>query len=522
MPSDARSRECLSRMNESLQKPAKNCPPFVSCFRAGTAVAAFPQAGLRSSPAPPSIEQPVRLFGLGQGEPRTVAIARKDSQSFRLTGWFAVLSLFCITVVSAFSSVLLSRFLSENLLRHDADTLTEVVQGMVDVHNASAYFAGMHDDGKDRRVEEFFIRIAKLPDVLRANIYAHDQRVLWSSDPALIGRRLGANRELEDALAGRVQIESGVIGPGDIKPEHLRLAGRDPRYVESYMPVRSPSDGAVIGVVELYRVPTALFEAIDRGIRLIWLSAAGAGLLLYAALFGLVRRADRLLEEQRERLLEAETLAVVGEMTGAIAHGIRNPLASIRTSAELLQDERLPGVWHAAQDITAEVDRLSEWVRQLLTYSNREPARLQSVDLAAVTRSCLDGFARECERMGVKIDYSVEPGVPHVRGEPVRLLHVLNSVISNALEAMPGGGALEVRIAHGRGGGACLIVRDTGIGVPEPALLRVFVPFFTTKRKGLGLGLPLVKRIVTRFGGSVSLTSTVGQGSAVEIRLPAF
>ncbi|MGE5099587.1 MAG: sensor histidine kinase [Deltaproteobacteria bacterium] len=112
--------------------------------------------------------------------------------------------------------------------------------------------------------------------------------------------------------------------------------------------------------------------------------------------------------------------------------------------------------------------------------------------------------------------------MPHVRGEPVRLLHVLNSIVANALEAMPDGGALQVRVGNAAGGRVSLVVRDTGIGVTGTDLPRVFAPFFTTKRKGLGLGLPLVKRIVTRFGGSVAFTSAPGQGSAVEIELLAY
>jgi two-component system sensor histidine kinase HydH len=211
---------------------------------------------------------------------------------------------------------------------------------------------------------------------------------------------------------------------------------------------------------------------------------------------------------------------VIGEMTGAIAHGIRNPLASIRSSAELLQEEASAESQRTAQDIMAQVDRLSEWVRQLLTYSDREPARLQSVDLPDVVRRCLEGVVRECERRGVTIDYADQALVPHVRGEPVRLLHVLNSIVANALEAMPDGGALQVRVGNAAGGRVSLVVRDTGIGVPERDLRRVFAPFFTTKRKGLGLGLPLVKRIVTRFGGTVSIASEAGRGSEVVVELP--
>ncbi|MDQ6618153.1 MAG: ATP-binding protein [Pseudomonadota bacterium] len=442
--------------------------------------------------------------------------------SLRFTGWFALLSFFCIGLVSVASSILLSRFLTTNLLEHDAATMMEVVQSLVDVQDTSAYFVQGNSPPRDQRFEEFLAHVARLPDVLRANIYDRDQRVLWSSDPALIGRKLGPNAELEEALEGHIEIESGVISPSDPKPEHLRLSSREPRFVENYLPVRAARDRPVIGVVELYRVPTALFEATQRGVRLIWMSAILGGALLYLVLYGLVRRADRLLEEQSVRLLESETLAVIGEMTGAITHGIRNPLASIRSSAELLHDEPSTEVRGAAQDIMSEVDRLSEWVRQLLTYSDQAPASLSPVDVPGVLHGCIEGYARELHRCGIEVDMQVAEAVPPARAEVLRLTHVFNSLIANALEAMPSGGALAVNVSVTTGGRDVEVrMRDTGSGIAAEALPRIFAPFFTTKRKGLGLGLPLVNRIITRFGGSVTLTSNPGDGALVTIRLCA-
>jgi len=447
---------------------------------------------------------------------------RAGRRSFSLTRWFSLLSLVCISAASIVLSMLLSRFLTENLLERDAQVLMEVVQSLAEVQDTSRYFLGRSTDVRDRSLEEFFVHVAKLPDVLRTNIYARDQRVLWSSDPALVGRYLGPNHELEEALEGKMAVESGVIGAdADTKPEHLLLRSAEPRFVENYLPVRAAPGGPVIGVVEVYRVPAALFQTINHGLQLIWSTALGGGLFLYLMLFWIVRRADRLIEEQSQRLLESETLAVIGEMTGAITHGIRNPLASIRTSAELCQDDPSPGVREAARDITAEVDRLSEWVRQLLTYSEQEPARLAAVDLAPLLRSCLGGFEREMQRCGVNVDTAILPALPPVRAEPVRLSHVFNSLLANALEAMPKGGHLAVAAnVSPKGRSVRVTIRDTGVGIPREALSRVFAPFFTSKSKGLGLGLPLVKRIVTRFGGSVSIASEPGRGAEIVVELP--
>jgi signal transduction histidine kinase len=208
-------------------------------------------------------------------------------------------------------------------------------------------------------------------------------------------------------------------------------------------------------------------------------------------------------------------------MTGAITHGIRNPLASIRTSAELLQDDSSADVRGAANDIVAEVDRLSEWVRQLLTYADQQPAALGPVDVAATLRQCIDGFAREFQRRRVEVRFLASPDLPLATAERLRLTHVFNSLIANALEAMPDGGRLDIEASLQEPARRVQVtLRDTGVGVASEHLPRLFAPFFTTKRKGLGLGLPLVKRIVTRFGGAVSLASERNEGTTVTVQLP--
>ena len=450
----------------------------------------------------------------------SVAEVKARPRRYGLTRQFALLAFVCIGSVSIASSVLLSRFLTRHLLERDAQILMEVVQSIAEVRDTGSYFQGKPSPLAERTLEDFFVQVAKLPDVLRANIYARDQKVLWSSDQTLIGKILGPNPELEEALEGKLAIESGVIGANDPKPEHLLLKSREPQFVEDYLPVRAANGGPVVGVVEVYRVPEALFEIIAQGLRLIWAIAIAGGLLLYAALYWIVRRADRLIEAQSDRLLESETLAVIGEMAGAITHGIRNPLASIRTSAELIEDDGSPAVRESARDITAEVDRLSEWVRQLLTYSKHETAQLEAVDIAEIVSATCAGFEREMHKRGIAFESAIDNRLPLVRGEPVRLAHALNSLIANALEAMPKGGRLQV-FAHltSKGRIVRVTIKDSGVGIPRDNLARVFAPFFTSKAKGLGLGLPLANRIVSRFGGVLSVVSEPDKGTEVHVDL---
>jgi two-component system, NtrC family, sensor histidine kinase HydH len=444
-----------------------------------------------------------------------------SSKPFRLVRWFSLVSLLCIALVSGISSVMLSNFLTNQMLQRDAEVSMQFVQSIADVQNARTYFLRSDYALPDKNLEEFFSHISTSPDVLRANVYARDGRIVWSSDRALIGQKFGANADLDKALQGHLEFETGIADwHGGPKPEHINFGDAPVRFVELYLPVRDMPSGSVIGVVEVYKTPTALFATISSGVRLIWVSAITGGLLLYLALFWLIRRANRIIINQQERLVESETLAVVGEMATVIAHGIRNPLASIRSSAELCLTESEPSVREAAEDITHEADRLEKWVRELLTYSQSVSEEIENVEISEVINQSVNQFSREMKRRNVSLYLSLPPSLPLVRGSTALLSEVFNNVFANALDAMPDGGELALSGGVNQHLGSVLIhVSDTGIGMQPAQLERVFVPFYTTKIKGVGLGLALVKRILRRLGGDIDLTSEASKGTTVNLRL---
>ncbi len=281
-------------------------------------------------------------------------------------------------VVGIVTSLLLSAFLTKHMLQRDATLTMEEVQSIVHIGKAGGYFRnGVHEPG-DPHAEEFFQFIASMHDVLRTNFYAKDGTVIWSTDKSLVGRAPGRNPELDESLAGRLTVESGIVGEEDNpKPEHVNLGRRGESFVENYIPIRDPETAEIIGVAELYRVPTALFDTIRTGNRLIWLSSIGGGLFLYVVLIGIVKRADRTMRTQQTQLVQAETFSAVGQLAGVVAHGLRNPLASIRSSAELALEAPADEVQETSHDIIAEVDRLERMVRQLLYYSQAPSVELR-------------------------------------------------------------------------------------------------------------------------------------------------
>ena len=414
-------------------------------------------------------------------------------------------------------AVLLSNFLTDKMLHRDASDDMAFVQNVVLADRAASFFLAPSNGGD---IEGTFKNFAKMPDVLRANVYARDRSVIWSSDKTLAGKPVGVNAELDEALAGELAVESGVA----TKEEHLRgehPVGATPgRYfVEIYIPVWDEAHGQIVGVVEIYKTPDSLFEAIHEGQRLLWLGSFIGGALLYSALFWIVRRADRIMRDQQVRLLGAERMAAIGEMASAVAHAIRNPLAGIRSSAELALDDETQSFREPAQDIIAEVDRVEDWVRELLTYARPIDGPVQPIDLNTVVQKSVATYAREIGRRKIHVNASLATDLPFVRGDASLLGQALNSLIANALDAMKDGGRLSLTSAsreHRRE--VELQVSDTGSGMGPEELSRIFRPFYTNKAKGLGLGLPLAKRIIERYAGTLSVQSKPGAGTTIAIR----
>jgi two-component system sensor histidine kinase HydH len=438
-------------------------------------------------------------------------------RGFCLLRWFAALSLACVLASGIGTAMVLSRFLTGQMLDRDAEVSAEFLQSIVKAERSWDWFTSPGSDGSRMPLESFFNHVLEMPAVVRANVFGSDGTVLWSSNPVMIGRRFADNHELDAALRGRITVEAGTLP----KTEHVAL-DRDAdgrRFTEAYLPVWDEARAKVIGVVEIYRLPDALFAAIDEGVRRVWVAAGLSMVLLYAALFGLALRAQRLLERQQQALAEAEALGAIGAVASAVAHGIRNPLASIRSSAELAALEDEEGTRRCLADIQREADRVERWVRDLLLQARGEQVALAAVDVNLVLAEAARSFQGAAARQGVALQ--VTPGsVPPVRAEAGALAQAVDNLVANAIEAMPEGGRLTISSATAAAGREVeIVIADTGHGLPRNAQ-RGGGLFFSTKPRGTGLGLVLTRRILERHAGSLTLESG-GGGTRAILRLPA-
>jgi signal transduction histidine kinase len=231
------------------------------------------------------------------------------------------------------------------------------------------------------------------------------------------------------------------------------------------------------------------------------------------------------LEHTQAQLVQSEKLASIGEMSAAVAHGLRNPLASLRAAAQLVQRHPgSPGTAEQLKAIVEEVDRLDRRITHLLSFSRPAPFHPLAEGVPRLVEGLLPVFRQPLRERGVELLVEFPPDLPEVRVDPLQLEQALIEIVSNALDAMPRGG--QLRIGASVNGSPVerpsvkVVIADTGPGIPPQVLPSICEPFFTTRQEGTGLGLAIAKRYVEQNGGTLEISSHPG-GTTVEVRLPA-
>jgi two-component system, NtrC family, sensor histidine kinase HydH len=309
------------------------------------------------------------------------------------------------------------------------------------------------------------------------------------------------------------------------------------------VPIYSENGKELLGVFETYRRPDGLFDAIHEARLIVLLGAVGGGLLLYLSLFAIVRQAARKIAEQQENLLKMQTeltasqrMALVGEMAAAVAHGIGNPLSSIRAAAQVgMLDadagaegaERRDAMKDTLKSIMQQVDRVQKRMQGLLNFAKPLEPRPSRVEINAVVRDVMETLRARFSEAKVKFEVELDAASPWVSSDANQLEQALMAVVTNAMEATPKDGRVTIRTRWAKPNGAEAVVQlsieDTGNGIPLENRQRVFEPFFTTKPYGTGIGLPLAKKFVEKNGGTIAIAhgADTGSGTKIEITLPA-
>lgn len=231
------------------------------------------------------------------------------------------------------------------------------------------------------------------------------------------------------------------------------------------------------------------------------------------------------LARARTLLARADRLAGIGTLSAGLAHEIRNPLVSVRTFLQLLP-ERYDDVEFRTgfrELALSEVERICDLITDLLGFAKPRVSESEPVDVNAVVTQTVRLLEPELRRQGVDVAVAVDDELPPVVGDDGQVRQVAMNLIANAIEACNGSGMIEVstrRQEHDGRGWAVFAVADTGPGIHESHAPHLFDPFFTTKPEGNGLGLYIVRQIVTEHGGQIRTAQRDGGGTLFEIHFP--
>lgn len=225
--------------------------------------------------------------------------------------------------------------------------------------------------------------------------------------------------------------------------------------------------------------------------------------------------------EMEEQLREQAALARLGEMAAVIAHEVKNPLAGIRGAIQVIGGRMTPESPEAGitREIVARIDTLSELMKDLLLFARPPQPKPAVVEIGALVSATAGLLNEDPALQNVEVELQDDGTRPRIQADAGLLTIVFVNLLVNGAQAMHGRGKITVSVGIDRG--RCAIVfRDTGPGIPSDVREKIFTPFFTTKARGSGLGLPTAKRLIEAHHGSIGVDCPPGGGTAVTISLP--
>ncbi|MFB0567952.1 MAG: PAS domain S-box protein, partial [Candidatus Bathyarchaeia archaeon] len=233
----------------------------------------------------------------------------------------------------------------------------------------------------------------------------------------------------------------------------------------------------------------------------------------------MVEKRTRELRESQERLLKAERLAAIGELATMVGHDLRNPLAAIQNACYYVKtkfgaskDEKLRKMFEVVEK---EINHANKIVKDLLDFSKVKKPELKRVDIISSIRDALTQL-KFPENVKITTKFSE---VPAIEADPDQLRRIFQNIALNAMQAMSDGGKLTVSTRK-NGDFVEAAFTDTGVGIPEENMNKLFTPLFTTKAQGVGLGLAICKNLVESHNGRIEARSKVGEGSTFAVKLP--
>ncbi|HTZ41437.1 MAG TPA: ATP-binding protein [Syntrophales bacterium] len=317
-----------------------------------------------------------------------------------------------------------------------------------------------------------------------------------------------------------------LAGTTTIANDNIQIGDRE------YLIVMAPltMEGRPAGVVRVGFERDRMDQILERNRHFLFISM---GFIVLAGLFSLwfvfqnQKRHLARIDEMRKRLEQSERLSSLGQLAAGVAHEIRNPLNAISMASQRLQREYLPCEEDKVQEfgrltgvIRDEIRRLNVIIEDFLTFSRSRRLELREFSLTEVVQKLVRLMGEEARARGISLSVKSMQDSLMVPMDVDKLQQALINIIKNAIESIEGAGSVDIAVERQAGERAVIRVSDTGSGLAPEEVEKIFDPDYTTKEKGLGLGLPIAHEIIRGHGGTIRVQSGVGQGTTFEITLP--
>jgi signal transduction histidine kinase len=356
-----------------------------------------------------------------------------------------------------------------------------------------------------------------------------NNEIFYSFDKDLMGRTGLGGIDYQQALLGKSSSRlirrwgfwSMLIGAP--KESELR----------TYVPLRaekplSDIGGPILGVFEIVQDLSEDYRIIANFKQRVMATSIAVMGILFAILRYIVKRGEEIIERRaeerlllKEKLNQAERLASLGEMVAAVSHEIRNPLGIISSTGELLKQKMncTDPQDQLADVIVEEAHRLNSVVTDFLDFARPPTPNLMPCSADEILDKNLTFLCAQIEKDGYEIIKRSATHIRDIQADPGHLYQAFLNILMNAMEAMPDGGTIYIELSADEKA-VTIVFSDEGAGIPEEASDKIWQPFYTTKDKGSGLGLPIVKKMVEGHGGTVRVENGPEKGARVTVTLP--
>lgn len=459
------------------------------------------------------------------------------AKPFRLVKYFTFTSLIVIFIGTIILSVLNTHWVRSMQYQKSEDYALLLIENLN--HQVFIQFilpVGLKYGKIELRNQEQFERMDSVVrstlhsfNVEMVNIYSKNDIIAYSFSPELVGMENIGGTLYNTALEGKSS--SKLVQNGSFWeillgiPKKIKIVTFAPLRAEKPM---SPISGPVLGVVEIRQDLFSDYRKIFKfQVLVICTIGIVMGILLLTLIY-VVKRGEGIIEKRaferirlKDQLAKAKHLSSLGEMVAGVSHEIRNPLGIISSSAELLKKKMDPqDTLNAIADIiVAESRRLNNIISDFLNYArpqkpNRSPCRIDDV-----INKNIHFLEHQIKENGYSIRTFFDDEIPVIMADGDLLYQAFLNLLINGMQAMPNGGEIDVTIETGDDA-LWVYVEDEGDGVSKGVLEKIWDPFFTTKEKGTGLGLGIVKNIIESHDGLIRIDNQREKGARISIKFP--